>query len=261
MRIAIIGAGNMGGSIARGLAAKELAEVCVANPSIPKLNAIRTDYPQIETYTDNKSAIFGADIVILAVKPWLVPTVINEIKPVLDYERQLIASVAAGISSDDIAEMLSKDGTEPAIYCIIPNTAIRNCESMTFITARNSTSVLDAKILEIFNALGHSLLIEERLMGAGTALASCGIAYVLRYIRAMEEGGVQLGFYPADARRIVMQTMLGAVSLLKNGVSHPEIEIDKVTTPGGMTIKGLNAMEAAGFTNAVISGLLSSLKK
>jgi len=93
------------------------------------------------------------------------------------------------------------------------------------------------------------------------ALASCGIAYVMRYIRAASEGGVELGMYASDAKKIVMQTMLGAVKLLESTGNHPEAEIDKVTTPGGITIRGLNAMEANGFTTAVIEGLKASVKK
>lgn len=261
MKIAIIGAGNMGGSIARGIAAAQLAEVRVANPSQAKLDALKHDCPAITVCADNIEAARGADIVLLAVKPWVVPAVVEEIKPELDYSHQAVASVAAGISTADLAAMLAKDGAEPPVYYIIPNTAIAHAQSMTFIARRNGAETLDAAVLEIFNALGTAMLVEERLMGAGTALASCGIAYVLRYIRAMEEGGVQLGFYPRDARNIVLATMQGAISLLQNGDSHPEAEIDKVTTPGGMTIRGLNAMEEAGFTHAVISGLLASLKK
>ena len=104
------------------------------------------------------------------------------------------------------------------------------------------------------------LLVDERLINAGMALSSCGIAYVMRYIRAATEGGVELGFKAADALGIVLQTVRGAVELLQAGGGHPEAEIDKVTTPGGVTIRGLNAMEHAGFTSAVIRGLKAGLK-
>ena len=116
-------------------------------------------------------------------------------------------------------------------------------------------------MLNIFNELGEAMLVEEKLIPAGTSLASCGIAYALRYIRAAMEGGVELGFRADDAKRIVMQTLRGAVDILDAGGQHPEVEIDRVTTPGGLTIKGLNAMEAAGFTNSVIEGLRASTKR
>ena len=119
---------------------------------------------------------------------------------------------------------------------------------------------MDAQLLAVFKELGDAMLVEERLMNAGMALSSCGIAYVMRYVRAATEGGVELGFYAKDAQRIIMQTMKGAVELLAAGGAHPEAEIDKVTTPGGLTIRGLNAMEEAGFTTSVIKGLRASVK-
>mgnify|MGYP000248763056 FL=1 len=132
---------------------------------------------------------------------------------------------------------------------------------MTFMTSVCSTPELDAQMLAMFKEMGDAMLVEERLMDAGMALASCGIAYVMRYIRAATEGGVELGFYAKDAQRVIMQTMKGAVDLLTAGGLHPEMEIDKVTTPGGLTIRGLNAMEEAGFTQSVIKGLRASVKK
>ena len=95
-------------------------------------------------------------------------------------------------------------------------------------------------------------------MGAATALCSCGIAYAMRYVRAATEGGVELGIYPHKAKEYVLATLRGAVELLEATGNNPEVEIDKVTTPGGITIKGLNAMEAHGFTTAVIEGLKAS---
>ena len=115
-------------------------------------------------------------------------------------------------------------------------------------------------ISNIFDELGGCLITEERLLGAGTTLASCGIAYAMRYVRAAAEGGVELGFKAKDATKIVLQTMEGAVKLLKATGEHPESAIDKVTTPGGVTIKGLNAMEHYGFSNAVIEGLKAGCK-
>jgi pyrroline-5-carboxylate reductase len=98
-------------------------------------------------------------------------------------------------------------------------------------------------------------------MPAATSLASCGIAYAFRYIRAAMEGGVELGIRADEAKSIVMQTLRGAVDVLEASGAHPEAEIDRVTTPGGLTIRGLNAMEAAGFTHSVIEGLRASTKR
>ena len=181
-------------------------------------------------------AVVGATCVALpenAVKDVLVA-------PELKNEKVIIGSMAAGISTDKIASLF---GYQHPVYVIIPNTAIAVQQSMTFITGRNTTPDMDSEVLAIFRELGEAMLVEERLIGAGMALASCGIAYAMRYIRAATEGGVELGMYARDAQHIVEQTLRGAVALLQANQSHPEAEIDRVTTPGGITIRGLNAME------------------
>lgn len=265
MKIAIIGAGNMGGAVARGLAKGSIvpaADIYISNPSTQKLEVLKREFPEINTSTDNCAVAAAADIVILAIKPWKVVEVVEEIKPRLDYTRQAVASMVGGLGIAQLTEWLDKgDGVLPATYLIIPNTAIATMSSMTFIASARSTAARDAQLLEIFNELGEAMLVDEGLIPAGTSLASCGIAYALRYIRAAMEGGVELGFRADDAKRIVMQTLRGAADILEANGSHPEAEIDRVTTPGGLTIRGLNAMEAAGFTPSVIEGLRASTKR
>ena len=227
MRISIIGSGNIGGAIARGLAkgtmfkASDITCTAQSDETLEKMRKIDPDF--ILTH-DNVEAARNADIIIIAVKPWRVEMIIDEIKSVLDFERQMI-------------EVMS---------------------SMTFVSARNASKEQTYLIIRIFNELGNAMLVEERLMAAGTALASSGIAFALRYIRAAIEGGVELGFYPKQAQEIVAHTVKGAVDLLIENKSNPEMEIDKVTTPGGITIKGLNEMELSGFTSSVIRGLKAS---
>ena len=264
MKVAIIGAGNMGGAVALGLAAGSKVneeDIIVANPSQGKLDAIKAKFPKVRTVNSNAEAVKDADFVLIAVKPWKVEEVVAEIKPVVDNSRVIIASVAAGIGTERLASLFDKgDGVVPPIFYIIPNTAISVGQSMTFIASRGASEETDAEVLGMFSELGVAMKIEERLMGAGTALASCGIAYAMRYIRAATEGGVELGFYAKDAQKIVQQTLKGAVELLAATGNNPEVEIDKVTTPGGITIKGLNEMEHAGFTSSVIRGLKASAK-
>lgn len=264
MKISIIGAGNMGGAVARGLASGSLipaSDICIANPSPGKLDALKSDFPALRTTQNNREAVRGADLIILAVKPWKIRDVIDEIKPELIYSRQSIASMAAGIGTDQLCEWLDQgDGQLPGVYYLIPNTAIARRCSMTFISSAHRNAAQDAELLAVFRELGDAMFVDEQQMNACMALASCGIAYVMRYIRAATEGGVELGLRPDEARRIIMQTMLGAVSLLEVDGSHPEAEIDKVTTPGGLTIRGLNAMEESGFTAAVIRGLRASVR-
>ena len=255
----------MGGALARGLAKGSLiptSNIYVANPSTAKLDALKGEFPEINVTTDNCAATAAADVVVLAVKPWKVVEVVDQIKPAMDYTRQAVASMGGGVGIAQLSEWLDKGcGQLPATYLIIPNTAIATMSSMTFIASARSTAEADRFLLDVFNELGEAMLVEESLIPAGTSLASCGIAYALRYIRAAMEGGVELGFRADDAKRIVMQTMRGAADILASNNSHPEAEIDRVTTPGGLTIKGLNAMEAAGFTNSVIEGLRASTKR
>lgn len=264
MRIGIIGAGNMGGAIASGLASGEKVNTDHITVSCPnrhgELDALKTAYPDITVSTDNEVAVRNADLIVVAVKPWLLDEVMKPLMPKIDFARQSIVSVVAGATLDHLAELASGYCESPAVMSLIPNTAISVHESMTFLCGKNvATEQLEA-VKDIFDELGETMIVDERLMRAGMALASCGIAYAMRYIRAASEGGVELGMYPDDAKRIVMQTLKGAVALLEKSGNHPESEIDKVTTPGGITIRGLNAMEANGFTNAVIEGLRKSVK-
>ncbi len=261
MRIGIIGAGNMGGAIARGLinSKKVVAEdLVVCDLGIKQLENLSNECSGINVSTDNISAVNDTDVVILAVKPWLVEPVLKGIAPHIAYSRQALVSIAAGVTIEQLSCWVAEYSQNPIIFRAIPNTAISIGQSMTFLS-HNGVDVRCVNIVEeIFNALGKVAVIEERLMGAATSLCSCGIAYAMRYVRAATEGGVELGLYPEQAKEFVLQTMRGAIELLEATGNNPEVEIDKVTTPGGITIKGLNAMEANGFTTAVIEGLKAS---
>ena len=253
----------MGGALARGFAKSNkisAQNITVSDPDNSKLNALKAEFPLINTVNDNNEAIQQADVIMIVVKPWLVENVTNEIKHNLNYDQQTIVCVAGGVNTNDMRSFLKRsDNKLPAVYHAIPNTAAAENAGMTFITSSDTSPETDATILSLFKNVGDAMFIEERLMNAAMALSSCGIAYALRYIRAATEGGVELGLFPHDAQRIVMQTLKGAVALLEAGNTHPEQEIDKVTTPGGFTIRGLNAMEEAGFTTSVIKGLKASV--
>lgn len=256
MKIAIIGAGNMGGSIARGLAKGSLiqeSDIIVSNPSLGKLKQLELSFPTIHTTTDNAEAASKADIVILAVKPWLIESVVRELKL---KSKQILVSVAAGINFEQLAHCVI--APEMPMFRIIPNTAISELESMTLIAARNATKEQEEFILNVFNEMGMSMLIPESKMEAGTALASCGIAYVLKYIQAAMQAGIEMGIPAKDAMDMVAQTMKGAATLILNNDTHPSVEIDKVTTPGGITIKGINELEHNGFSSAIIKAMKES---
>lgn len=251
----------MGGAMADGFiksGAVKPADISVANPTAQKLEHFALQGASVTT--DNKTAAEGADIVIIAVKPWLVEQVVNELKPVLNYTRQTTITVAAGISGSQFTAWLKKDDAVPQTFIVIPNTAIAVLASMTFIVPVNATADTTSTIKALFDNVGQAMVTDERHLSAGMTLASCGIAYAMRYVRAAAEGGVELGFKADMAKDIVLQTMKGAVELLQANGNHPEAEIDKVCTPGGLTIRGLNEMEHAGFTSAVIRGLKAAAK-
>lgn len=259
MKLTVIGAGNMGGALIHGWAKSGKVEnITIADKNEKLLETFKQKYPTINTTTDNVAAVKGADIVVVVVKPWLMPIVLGELKDVLDTDKQLIVSDAANFTTDKLAEALGRDGQ---YFYVIPNIAAEFGASMSFIAkgASATTENLD-RVKALYDLCGDSLVVTENLVGPGMMMASCGIAYVMRYIRAQMEGGVEMGFYPQQAKQIALQTMQGAVSLLKQTGWHPEEAIDKVTTPGGVTIKGLNELDHAGFNSAVIRSLKAGLK-
>ena len=248
-KVTIIGAGNMGGAVALGLhvSARDIAlTVTAAHAATLEKFAARG----IRTSLDNVEAVREADVVILGVKPWLVQPVLAQIAPALS--GKLLLSMAAGIPAAQMAEWLSGTGVSAA-YTVIPNLAAEIGESMTFASAILGKA--DEQVKDLFDKVGKTLIVDEKRLHAGLMLSSCGTAFALRYARAAMEGGIQLGLYPQEAQEAVYQTMKGAVDLAEARGTHPEAEIDRVTTPGGITIRGLNAMEDAGFTAAVIAGL------
>lgn len=262
MKISIIGAGNMGAAIARGLSQGSIfkpSDIAISDVNEKNLDTIRAFNPSIACHASNIDCIKGADLVILAVKPWLIERVVNEIFDGLNYHNQLILSIAAGVTLDTL-QLYFKDkhGDRPALFRVIPNTAIEVLESFSCISSWNTTEEQDKSVVAIFNQMGKAMLVPESQLNAYMSLSSCGIAYAFRYIRAAMEGGVEMGIYPNVAKEVVLQTLKGAVTLLEANGSHPEEEVDKVTTPGGITIKGLNQMEEAGFSAAVIRGLKAS---
>lgn len=251
----------MGGAIARGLAKSTFvdpADITVSNRGKEKLETIQGEIASIHTTTDNKAAVKDADIIILAVKPWVLDSVAIDIRKELDLPRQMIVSIVAGATIERLAALFTSGDAIPAIFRVMPNTAVAIRQSMTLFTPYNATPEQVDCIKAMLDSLGKSLLVDESLMEAGTALCSCGTAFAMRYIRAAVEGGIEMGFRPQDAQLVVEQTVKGAAELLLDTGNHPEVEIDRVTTPGGITIKGLNEMEAAGFSAAVIRGLKAS---
>ncbi len=258
-RIAIIGGGNLGAAMAEGLVDSGFispAHVTVTrrNPSLLQSLADKG----VITGSDNIEAVKNADWIILAVKPFQVKEVVSSIQPFLDPKKHVLVSVVTGVWIKDIQEMAGEDFP---IFRAMPNTAIAIQESMTCICSQGATDEQIKYAGDMFDQLGRSVFIEEKLMDAATVLGACGTAYAMRYIRANIQGGIEIGFSAAIASLIAAQTVKGAAELLLKKNTHPEQEIDKVTTPKGCTIAGLNEMEHQGFSSSLIKGVITSYKK
>jgi pyrroline-5-carboxylate reductase len=257
-KIAIIGAGNMGGAIVNGLLKSgyiDASAIAIADPRKKVLEGF--EEKGINTFLKNIEAAETANLVLLAVKPYHVKAVIDEIKTALTADK-IIVSIAAGVTIKDLEELIGK---EAKIFRVMPNTAISIQESMTCITANGNSEENLETVKELFDQLGQTVVINEELMAAATVLASCGTAFALRYVRAAMQGGIEMGFGAEMAQFITAQTVKGAVQLIMDTGHHPEREIDKVTTPRGITITGINEMEHKGFSSSVIQGLIASFNK
>ncbi len=259
MKIAVIGAGNMGGALIKGWAKKGLAkDMTIVARTQQTLDRLKQEYEDLQTTLDGAAAVAHADVVVLAVKPWLVEGVVNTLRQSLHASRQVIVSIAANVGVEKLNSWL---GSDFRCCYVMPNIAAEFHEAMSFVVPGDNVSSDEvSSISDLFALVGRVQLCDEKTLAAGNMLAGCGIAYVMRFIHAMAEGGVEMGLYPENARQIAMQTMRGAVELLSETGLHPAAAIDKVTTPGGLTIKGLNEMDHAGFNSAVIRALKAGLK-
>jgi len=230
------------------------SDLTVSDPSEAVRESFKAFNPAIHTTDNNVSAVVGADIVIVAVKPWLMEQVIGQIASTIDRNRQMVISVAATITFDMLGNYLG-GGKIPPLFRVVPNTAISLSESATFIASHGASEGQVETVKALFSPLGKVWLVEQSLISAVTALSSSGIAYVFRYIDAAVKGGEELGISRPEGLQIMLQTVRGALAMLEHNHTQPQTEIDKVTTPGGLTLKGLAAMEENGFTHAVIEGL------
>ncbi len=257
-KIAIIGGGNLGTAIAEGLIASRFAKP--ADIIITKRNTSTLkpyEKKGVNITSNNSEAVKKSGIVIIAVKPFQVQEVIEGIRKDLTGSHILV-SVLTGITIREIEEIVKK---KLPVFRAMPNTAIAIRESMTCLSASNATNEQVKYINDLFCTVGKVVTIDEKLMDAATVLGACGTAYAMRYIRANIQGGIEIGFDASTASLIAAQTVKGAAQLLLEKGSHPEYEIDKVTTPKGCTIAGLNEMEHRGFSSSLIKGVVASYDK
>lgn len=258
-KAAILGCGHIGTAIARGLKASGLFEaenIIVTRRRLENLEPLKSE--GFIATDDNREAVQKSDIIIIAVQPQQFDEMAEEIISELTREKHIVMSVVSGVSIDKLHERLGED--IPSIR-VMPNTAIAIRESMTCIASRNASGEELDLAVSIFDSVGKTFVIQEELMTAATALCACGIAFFLRAVRAAAQGGIEIGFHSEEAIPMAAQTAKGAASLLLLAQNHPEMEIDKVTTPKGCTISGLNEMEHRGLSSAMIKGIITSAEK
>jgi len=257
-KIAIIGGGNLGSAIAEGLLKSKFSkasDIIITKRNTKTLKELQAK--GIEVSSDNNVAVKKSEVIILAVKPYQVADVLSGIKKNLSADKILI-SVVTGVLIKEMEETFKKN---IPVFRAMPNTAIAIQESMTCICSQYAGAEQISYVNDLFSKLGKVVTIDEKLMEAATILAACGTAYAMRYIRANIQGGIEIGFDAATASLISAQTVKGAADLLLQKGTHPEQEIDKVTTPKGCTIAGLNEMEHRGFSSSLIRGVVASYQK
>ena len=258
MKIAIIGGGNLGTAIAEGLLTSKFcktADITITKRNIATLKQLSDK--GVHVTANNNEAVKKSELILLAVKPFQVAEVIAGLKKDLTAKHVLV-SVITGVSLNDLGEMTKK---KIPLFRAMPNTAIAIQQSMTCISHDNATPTQIQFVKQLFETVGKVTMIEDKLMDAATVLGACGTAYAMRYIRANIQGGIEIGFSASIASLIAAQTVKGAAELLLQKGTHPEQEIDKVTTPKGCTIAGLNEMEHQGFSSSLIKGIATSYNK
>ena len=258
MKIAIIGGGNLGTAIAEGLLKSKFckpADITITKRNITTLKTLADK--GVNVTSNNNEAVKKSGLVLLAVKPFQVADVVAQLKKDLSAKHVLV-SVITGVSLADLAAMAKK---KIPVFRAMPNTAIAIQESMTCISHSNAATTQIDFVKGLFETVGKVVMIEDKLMDAATVLGACGTAYAMRYIRANIQGGIEIGFSSTTASLIAAQTVKGAAELLLQKGTHPEQEIDKVTTPKGCTIAGLNEMEHQGFSSSLIKGIATSYNK
>jgi len=257
-KIAIIGGGNLGTAIAEGLLKSKFCQprdIIITKRDTSTLKGLESR--GVKVSGDNAAAVEMCSIIILAVKPYQVSEVLSGFREKL-HAKHILVSVVTGVL---MSELVSVAGKKIPVFRAMPNTAIAIQQSMTCLSYSNAADAQVNQVKKLFGVLGKVAVINEGLMDAATVLGACGTAYAMRYIRANIQGGIEIGFDAVTASLIAAQTVKGAAELLLEKGSHPEQEIDRVTTPKGCTIAGLNEMEHQGFSSSLIKGIATSYHK
>ena len=260
MKIGIIGAGNMGGSILKGIINSNF--ILSKNVNIFDLNAEKVD-ELVEKYGINKlqnenEIVKQSDIVIFSVKPNVISKVLEKVKNDLD-EKTVILSIAAGISINFIENIV---GNNKKIVRTMPNTPAQVLEGMTAVAFnKNIENSEKETIFKLLNSFGKSVEIEEKLMHAYTGISGSLPAYVYIFIEALADGGVLEGIPRAKTYEIISQTILGSAKMILETGKHPAVLKDEVTSPAGTTIEALKVLENGKFRGTVIDAVIACTEK
>lgn len=258
-RVGFVGGGNMGEALVRGLTKTGLMPVghlLMADVRADRLEELKRLYG-IVVIADNVTLVRRADVVILAVKPQILGEVLDEIAPATP--GKLLISVAAGVSTSEIRRHLPP-GTR--MIRVMPNTPALVLQGAAAIARGKGLGPDDlATAQEIFGAVGRAVVLDEEAMDAVTGLSGSGPAYVAIVIEALADGGVRMGLDRTTAMTLATQTVLGAAQLLSETGMHPGALKDMVSSPGGTTIAGVHALEAAGFRAALIAAVEAAARR
>jgi len=246
-QIAFIGSGNMAQAIARGLiaAGHEAAHIMLADPDKAQLDALRKAFPNCRITDDNAAAARGADALVLAVKPQVLPAVAAELGQATRPENQVVISVAAGITLASLQGWF--DARTPLIR-VMPNTPALIGAGMAGLYADERADA-EARALAtyILDATGETLWLEnEALLDAVTAISGSGPAYFFRIIEIMAETAEEMGFSAEDAKVLATRTAMGAGILAASAEESPATLRERVTSPGGTTAAALQSLDANG---------------
>ena len=258
-KIGFIGTGKMGEALIKGILHADLvpaANIYASDMDTAKLQALEKER-NINTCTDNCAAVINSDVVIIAVKPQIVPNVLKEIKNSI--KNQLILSIAAGVTIETYESALPR-GTK--VIRIMPNIAATVMEAASAISPGSAVSKEDIETAaNIFNAIGRTVILPEHLMDAVTGLSGSGPAYIFMVIEALADGGVYEGLDRRTARTLAAQTVLGAAKMVLEDGSHTAELKDMVTSPGGTTIRGLRVMEDRGVRIAMMDAVIEACER
>lgn len=257
--IAVLGGGQMAEALIGGLLASKISEphlICATDPVAARRDLLKSRF-DIQVGEDNAKAAAGADLVLLAVKPQVLPAVVRDAGAAL--AGKLVVSIAAGVTTAWIRERVS---TARGIVRAMPNTPALVREGVTALAYQADLAADDlAAVRAFFEAVGSVVSVEERLMDAVTGLSGSGPAYVFVAIDALADGGVKMGLPRATAQLLAAQTVLGAARMVLDQGRHPAQLKDQVASPGGTTIAGLHQLEVGGMRGCLMAAVEAATKR